>query len=475
MLSARQKIRVDRSVGLPLAWLLNMAARILGQLLRRDHSVTAQNVRTIAISKYVGMGSIIQATPLIRSLHCAFPEAAIIFVTGTSCRRLVERLEHIDRIITVDDGGLFALARTTLRAIAQVMRARIDLYFDLEIYSSYASIMALMSLARNRIGFYRESAQHKKGIYTHLMYFNARNPIRYVYMQLGRAVGCEPNQPDRLGRIRVSDSDREELAGKLASAGVERGHYLVVNPNASDLMVERRWPTNRFAALIDGLLARHQLSVVLIGSPSERPYVASLVEQISDPQGGLVVNMAGELSLGGLFALLEEARCIVTNDTGPMHMAWALEAPTVCLFGPVDPNHYGWSKSGVEVLYSRVYCSPCVHEIDRPPCGGDNVCMQRITVDRVAAAIDHILTLSPPDSSRPIEREFFVDPRHGPLGLVIRESIVDARLGGAAPQSAPHPEHELVGVVSPHSTERLAESDTKPSDQHSRPDRADRL
>ena len=193
------KIVIDRLVGLPLAWLLNGAARILGRLLRRDHSIMDGNVQTIAISKYVGMGSIIQATPLIRSLRVTFPNATIIFVTGTACRRMVERLEHIDQIITVDDRGLFALARTTLEAIAQLLRARIDLYFDLEVYSAYASIMSLVILSRNRIGFYRESAQHKKGIYTHLMYFNTRSPIRYVYLQLARAVGCEPDQPDRLG------------------------------------------------------------------------------------------------------------------------------------------------------------------------------------------------------------------------------------------------------------------------------------
>jgi ADP-heptose:LPS heptosyltransferase/2-polyprenyl-3-methyl-5-hydroxy-6-metoxy-1,4-benzoquinol methylase len=438
-MNTRTKITVDRLVGLPLVWLLNGAARVLGRLLRRNHSSAVEDVRTIAISKYVGMGSIIQATPLIRSLRRAYPGATIIMVTGTSSRRLVERLEHVDRIITVDDGGLFALIGTTLRALVQLMRAKVDLYFDLELYSAYASIVALASLARNRIGFYRESAQHKKGIYTHLMYFNTRHPIRLVYLQLGRSVGCEPDQPDRLGRIRVGQADRAELAGRLARAGVEPGCYLVVNPNASDLLVERRWPAGRFAALIDGLLARHELSVVLIGSPGERPYVAGLVEQVTHPDRGRVVDLAGELSLGGLFALLEGARCLVTNDTGPMHMAWALEVPTVCLFGPVDPHHYGWAKSGVEVLYSRVYCSPCVHEVDNPPCGGDNICMQRIGVARVGAAVDRILDSSPPDRARPFRREFFVDPVHGPLGLVVRESIAEIRSGGGAPRGASRP------------------------------------
>ena len=91
----RSKILIDRLVGLPLARVLNLAARVLGQILRRDHSISRDNIRSIVVSKYVGMGSILQATPLIRSLRAAYPEAELIVVTGVTCRRLVERLEHV--------------------------------------------------------------------------------------------------------------------------------------------------------------------------------------------------------------------------------------------------------------------------------------------------------------------------------------------------------------------------------------------
>ena len=74
-----------------------------------------------------------------------------------------------------------------------------------------------------------------------------------------------------------------------------------------------------------------------------------------------------------------------------MHMAWALGAPTVCLFGPVDPHHYAWEGTGVEVLYQRIYCSPCVHEVDEPPCHGNNTCMQLIHVESVMAAVQRVL------------------------------------------------------------------------------------
>jgi len=396
-----------------------MAARILGHLLRRDHSITAENVRTIAISKYVGMGSIIQATPLIRSLRGAFPAAAIIFVTGTTCRRMVERLEHVDRIITVDDRGLFSLARTTLRTIAQLVRANVDLYFDLEVYSSYASVIALMSLARNRVGFFRLSAQHKQGNYTHLMYFNPRHPIRYVYLQLGRLVGCDPIEPDRLGLISIFAPDREEVAQRIELISEASRGYLVVNPNASDLLIERRWPAEKFADLVERLLTRYGLPVVLIGAPAERSYVTALANRVALSRDR-VVNLAGELSLGGLFALLDGARCVVTNDTGPMHMSWALGTPTVGLFGPGDPAHYGWVAPQVQIVYKPIYCSPCVYEVNEPPCRGNNVCMKRITVEDVLEAVERVLNARDGDDLREgIDSSFFGEPNEAPLGCVV--------------------------------------------------------
>ncbi len=422
-MKTRYKLLIDRIVGLPISWALNVIARGLGGVLRRDHTVTRENTRTIVIAKYVGMGSILQATPLIRSIRAAFPEARLILVTGDGCRRMAERLEFIDKIISVDDSGLFRVASSSLRAMATLIKERVDLYFDLELYSAYASIMALLSLARNRVGFFRVSAGHKRGNYTHLMYFNARNPIRYVYLQLGRLVGCQPVEPDRLERMRIDDRDREEVANQLAPLLAGRRGYFVVNPNASDLLIERRWAAEKFAELIERLVALHELPVVLIGTAAERPYVSQLVDHIREGRER-VLNLAGQLSLGHLFALLDGTRCVITNDTGPMHMALALGAPTVGLFGPGDPRHYGWVAPQVRMVHKPLYCSPCLYEVNEPPCQGNNVCMKRITVEDVLNAVESVL-MAPADSTRGegIDPSFFEEPREGPLGRIVRGSF----------------------------------------------------
>lgn len=409
-MNTRTKVLLDRLFGIPLVVFLNIAARLVALVFRRDHKITVESVQTVVVAKYAGMGSIIQATPLLRAIKTRFPHARVIFATSFACEPLVKRLDNVDEVMAVDDRNLWLVATSSARAIARLVASRVDLFFDLEVYSAYATGISLMSMAMNRFGFYRESAFHKKGIYTHLMYFNTRVPISEIYLQLGLAAGCRRDCTGSLGSIRIQEEDRKEIL----RLDCVPNSYVVINPNASDLMVERRWPLANFSKLVTSI--SKDLPVVLIGANSDVSYVS----RINVPG---VVNLAGRLSLGALLALLDAAKCLITNDTGPMHMAWALGTPTVCLFGPVDPAHYGRSAAGIEILYHRIYCSPCLHEVDEPPCHGNNVCMQRISVEEVLAATNRILHGQVTSPSSDNGHGFFNDDNDLPLGRIVRNSL----------------------------------------------------
>jgi ADP-heptose:LPS heptosyltransferase len=426
----RHKILADRLIAVPTAFLFNAIAQMLGKLLRRDHSIRPENVKSIAVAKLIGMGSILQAIPLLKALKLQYPHAAMVFVTLRSNRELLERLPCVDEILVLDDRNVFALAGTIITTIAALMHRRADLYFDLEVYSAFASLLALCAVTRNRIGFYRKSTAFKKGIYTHLVYFNTRMPVRHLYLQLGRVAGIPAGQNDVTGPIRVDDNDRHSLCRTLSQQQAWRRDepYIVINPNASDLLLERRWPASHARETIETLVTLgHQ--VVLIGAKNEAPYVRSLVDALTSDTRSRVVNTAGQLALGELFALLEGAACVLTNDTGPMHMAIALERPTVCLFGPANPEHYGQNLPQVEIFYARVFCSPCLYEADEPPCNGNNICMQRIESDTVVEAVLRLVNSAPPSrTSRPNGRinclPVIADgPDGAPLGVVVRSSL----------------------------------------------------
>jgi len=366
---------------------------LLGGLLRRDHSITSGNVKVVVVAKLIGMGSILQSTPLLKALKRRYPNAKLIFVTMRSNQELLLRLSCVDEILALDDHNPVVMAWTTLRAVVTIIRQRADLYFDLEVYSGFASLLALWATTRNRLGFYRHSTAFKKGIYTHLVYFNTRMPVRRLYLQLGRVAGIPAGESEVTGPILVHDRERSAVPKLLAEVPGWRPEkpYIVVNPNASDLLLERRWPVESVIEAICQLLASGK-QIALMGAPNEAGFVQSLFEMLAPEEQLRVVNTAGRLSLGELLALLEGAACVLTNDTGPMHMAIALERPTVCLFGPANPEHYGQDLPYVVNFYEQVFCSPCLYEADEPPCNGNNICMQRIEPRMVVRAVQELMS-----------------------------------------------------------------------------------
>jgi len=413
----RNKVLLDRLVANPSAWALSVAARSLGRVVNRSRRTDPESVKTIVVAKLLGMGSIIQATPLLLALKRSYPSARLYFLTTRGNRALVERLVSVDQGLYLDDGSARSFTGDTLVALRTFVRNGIDLYFDLEVYSAASSCLSLLSLARNRFGLYRHSAGFKRGIFTHLLYFNVNMPIRQIYLQLLAMAGTGISFADELERIVLHPADRTNLSAQVTAVGEtlpER--YVVVNPNASDLLLERRWPPGHFVRLLTMLVERGH-HPVLTGSPAERPYVENVWRQLPEAVRARTLNLAGALGLVELFALIDGASCVITNDTGPMHVAFSLRRPTGCLFGPGSPAHYGLDRPDVQVLYKSIFCSPCIYETDEPPCAGNNLCMQWILPEEVVAATERLLGGAPSQDWR-LQRVARLDEAPGkPLGM----------------------------------------------------------
>ncbi len=396
-MTSQQKIRIDRLIGGPISYTLNFFAKALGLLLRRRHGIP-QRPGVICVAKFAGMGNILAAIPMLQALKATYPTARLFFITSGKNRDLVERLGLVDRGLYVSESSILAVGVSTLVLLRGLWALRPSLYFDLELYSYFASIVATLSCARNRLGFYRKSTSVKKGLFTHLVFFNTAMPVQELYLQLARAAGCKGVPAVEAGApLILRESDRQEAARRLEGWLEATERLLVVNPNASDLCLERRWPRESFAQAITELLNRSEsIKVALVGSREERDYVCGLHGMLSE-HGSRVMNLTGELSLGGFMGLLGRADCLLTNDSGPMHLAFVLGTPTVALFGPVHPFHYVQDTRGAKavVLYEPVLCSPCLHQSEFQPCRGDNQCMKSIRVESVVAACMSILSPDP--------------------------------------------------------------------------------
>jgi ADP-heptose:LPS heptosyltransferase len=170
------------------------------------------------------------------------------------------------------------------------------------------------------------------------------------------------------------------------------GPVILLNPNCSDLLPLRRWPTERFVELGRCLLERYPGAIVAItGAPAERAEAERIAARIG-PQDRAVC-LAGRTTLRGLLALYSVSDLLVTNDSGPCHFAALTPIRLVALYGPETPMLYGPMGRRATAITAGLACSPCVNMLNHrfSPCR-DNRCMAAISVERVFEAAVAALT-----------------------------------------------------------------------------------
>ncbi len=382
-MKTKQKIIIDKLFGTPTVYLINTLARLLGLILKIDHRLD-KPFDSIVIAKYIGLGSIIQATPLIQTLRIKFPNAKIIFLTTQGNKALINHIPEIDDTIIVSDKNILKVFFTTSKAIFQLWKVKPQIFIDLEFYSSYSSIVGTLSKATNRLGFSKQDLVFRKGVYNYLVPFDINTPISSSYLQFAKLLYCD-NLITKL-KISVDSSSYSDLKKILNISDAKK--YIIINPNASDLRIERRWPKENYVNLINKLIINHlDYTLILIGDKTEMTYVNEIERMLNTKN---IINSAGKLSLTQLITLISGAHLMITNDTGPMHIAYACNVKTISLFGPCSPLQYGGIESAI-IFYKKVHCSPCVHQYLVPPCHGDNQCMKQITETEVYNSVNNIL------------------------------------------------------------------------------------
>ena len=207
-------------------------------------------------------------------------------------------------------------------------------------------------------------------------------PSRYQEALLGLLPDA-PAEPG-LVRLAVSDTDRSAVAARLASCTPPvTGGYLVLTPGAA-FGASKLYPAVQSAEAADGIARACDLSVVLAPGPGEEP-LAHEIAALMTTEPTLLVDPV--TTLGQLNALIDDASMLLANDTGPRHVAVAVDTPVVCLMGPTDRRHTDYQLTRQRVLREEVDCSPCHLKI----CPIDHRCMTRLAPPRVVAAAVELL------------------------------------------------------------------------------------
>ncbi len=363
------KRAIDFWIGRPVLSLLQLAAWMLGVLLRRSHAVSP--VRRVVFAKFQGLGSLVMCKPALASVRQAHPEAELIFWGTPALCVLAREMPEFDRVLILDDRSLLAASRSAITALWSLWRSRVDWAFDLEVYSRLSSVLITATCARNRAGFALEQLRSRR-VHSHLVYFNRYRYVGDAYTRLVGLLlpGTTESSAATPNSWRFSNDPLPALVFP----------YVILNVHAGDLALERRWPLDRFRALALELLERQpDHHVVLIGrGAAEEQYLEGFLDH---PRARVLAN---QLSLPETIRALSHAQLVVTNDSGPLHLALLSNAPVVALFGPTRSESYlPPNRPATMAVEESIYCSPCVHHWEPPPCGGNNQCMQRLDVNRV--------------------------------------------------------------------------------------------
>jgi heptosyltransferase-2 len=314
------------------------------------------------------IGDAVMSLPFLRSLRRAHPADRITVLARRGPAAIYRAEGSADAVLPRISFG---------RDAASARRARADEAWLLP-NSFRAALLALASGAGRRIGY---ATDRRRWLLTDALPAPAGTAHQLRdYDGLLEAAGISPDRdPPRLP-IPEETSRRAEQA--LEAAGLVSAKNLVLLAPGSAFAPTKRWPSDRYARLADALSARGFAAALVIG-----PGEAEIGTRVAGLARTRVPVLGEDLDPVELAAVLARARVLVSNDSGPAHLAAAVGTPVAVLFGPTDPGRTAPSGSPAWVLDRYVFCSPCF--LTRCPYGHE--CMKEIEVEDVLRAVEELL------------------------------------------------------------------------------------
>ncbi len=306
-----------------------------------------QTPRRILIVKPSALGDIVHTLPILHLLRKRFADAKISWLVVPAFASLLQGHRLLDQVLLFERRRFANLWRDAsaakgLASFAMSLgKEKFDLVIDLQglLRSGW---IAWQTRAPVRVGFAyaREGAT---AFYTHVV--NTPNHERHAverYLDVAEALGC--GRGPVVFDFDLSDEARSSVRQLLTS----HREYAVLLPGTN--WATKRWSAERFEQLISPMRERFGLSAVIAGGKD--------VLEMNQPWSG-ALNLAGKTDLKQLVALIEGAKLVIANDSGPMHIASALNRPLVTLFGPTNPARTGPYDRPGTVLRLDIACSPC--------------------------------------------------------------------------------------------------------------------
>ena len=322
------------------------------------------------------IGDAVLAIPAMKAVRARYPDAEITLLVRPWVAGLFSSAAFIDKVWSEGKP-------TTLRNWMRVTRNMRDRKFDLALLfpnSFESALMTFMGRVKQRVGY---ATDGRSWMLTSAVATSAesQHQVQY-YLDLAKTLSASADCPSI--DIQATESERASARQLLEEAGIARtARFLVVNPGAA-YGSAKRWDQERFADVADHLAHELALKVAIIGSDAERP----IANRIRNRMTAETAVLNGKTSLQALIGVLAESSLMITNDSGPMHIAAALGIPTVAIFGSTDEKITGPYGPHTRVVKHPVECSPCLLR----ECPIDHRCMNVVTVDEVCRAAKELVS-----------------------------------------------------------------------------------
>lgn len=323
------------------------------------------------------IGDAVMTMPAVKALRKSRPRAHIALLVKPWVSPLFEKDPHIDEIILyrAEHAGIAGKLRLAAELRRRNFSAAVLLQNALD-----AAVTAFLAGIPERIGYERDG----RGLLltTGVPHEGDTKRLHHIdyYLNLLRQSGIEAPYGDPW--LYLAPEERLVARDRLASL---RRPVVGINPGAT-YGSSKRWRPERFSRLADRIMNEMNGSIVIFGGPAEQPIAEEITRKIgSDSGNDRFLNLAGSTSIRELAALISECDMLVTNDSGPMHIGYAVGAPLVAIFGSTSPEQTGPVGKGSTVIRAPgIECAPCFER----ECPKKNLaCMDAVGVDEVFAAV----------------------------------------------------------------------------------------
>src|SRR5260221_7921660 len=310
------------------------------------------------------IGDLVLSLTVVRALKRTYPEAEIDLLAIPASAKVASFDPNITEIITYDPNiwrrPKALLQRKNWREARALWRKMHTRHYDLavSVYANWAAILAVASGAKRRVG---DGPEGYPGFMTdpvpggipgrwrHYAPLDDKHEVDYC-LDLAKAAGATLTPEDRIPHLYVDKQSQLEVEQMLHDAGVQPDEQVIVCHVSSNNGQSKRWPIPYWATLIDRLVREEHAQVVLSGASSDLPIIEGVKRRMRER----AINLAGKTSLTQLAALLQRADLVISGDSGPMHMAVAVDTPLIAIYGPTNPLRYVFVSPGAMILRSHI-------------------------------------------------------------------------------------------------------------------------